>query len=702
MNRRLDVRRAPPGLALLGLSVLAAPAAAQDAVATMPEVVVQSRRFEEQRTRIAPSLGASSYEIDRATIERLPQGANAPLNQVLLQAPGVVQEAQGDLHVRGDHRNLQYRINGVILPEAISGFGQLFDARGLRSVTLITGALPAQFGYRTAGIVDLRLRSGAQDPGGSAGVYGGSFGWVQPSLSYGAAIGPMEYHVTGSALRNERAFEAPTPARDALHNETRQFRGLLNTAYNLDDRTRLALIIGTSQARFQVPNVPGQPAAFQAFGFDAFDSARLRARQSQRSSFGVAAVQHARDTVDVQLSAFVRQSALNYRPDPLGDLLGTGVASRVNRLNWSAGVQGDAAWRVAGNHTLRAGFFVAHDVTSNRSSSLVLPLDGAGGTVDAPFGIRERVRVRGQLYGLYLQDEWRLTDRLTLNAGLRLDHMAFLRSASQASPRVNLVWRATDTTTVAVGYARYFTPPPAELAAAPDLARYAGTTLQPEVTRADAARPERSHYLNIGVRQRIGTNLTLGLEGFHRSVRDMQDLGQFGAAYLFSPYNYRRGRVTGAELSASYRRGGLLLYANGAYIRSEGRGISSNQYFFSAAELARIERGWVRTDHDQLLTASAGVSYAVWEGATLGSTLTYGSGMRKGFANSGSVTPYLTANLGFSQEFELPRAGRWTARLDVLNLFDRRYQLRDGSGIGVGAPQYGMRRGVFVGLARAL
>lgn len=691
-------------LLALGQAAFGTVALAQPDPTQLPEIVVQSRRFEEQRLSIAPSLGASSTEITRETIERLPQGGNAALNQVLLQAPGVVQAPQGDLHVRGDHRNLQYRVNGVILPEAISGFAQLFDARGLRSVTLITGALPAQFGYRTAGIVDLRLRSGAQDSGGSVGIYGGSFGWMQPHLNYGTTIGPLEFYFTGSYLQNNRAFENPTAARNGLHNETQQFRGLLNVAYNVSDSTRLAFITGTNQSRFQVPNVPGPVTMFPFSGITSIDGRDLRAQQTQRSTFAVGAVQHAWADVDGQISVFARRSEIGYRPDPVGDILGLGVASRTARLNSSYGMQGDAAWRLADQHTLRAGFFMSYDVTNSRISNNVLSLAdvGAGNIFAQPIGIDERSTIRGQLYGIYLQNEWRITDRLTLNVGARFDQANFQRNENQLSPRVNLVWRPTDTTTVAFGYARYFTPPPAELLANPVLASYAGTTLAPAVPLADAVRAERSHYFNLGVRQRVGEHLTLGAEAFFREARYMQDLGQFGAAYLFSPYNYRRGQIYGSELSASWRQGPLTTYANFTVSRSLGTGIVSNQYFFTAEELAFINRHWVRTDHDQRFTGSFGIAYRPWEGGNIGATVIAGSGLRRGFANIEAVPPYGTVNLAFSQQFEIPRAGRWTARLDVLNLTDASYVLRDGSGIGVGAPQYGIRRAILVGLSRSL
>ncbi len=682
--------------------LLLLPVFARAQVAEIEDVVVNSARHVTARESIPTSTGASTTTLDRETMTRMPQGDAASLNQILLQAPGVVQEAQGDLHVRGDHRNLQYRINGVMLPEAISGFGQMFDARALRSVSLLTGALPAQYGYRTAGIVDLQLRSGATEPGGSLGIHGGSFGQVQPAASHGGAIGAFEYFLTGNYLQSQRGFENPTRERDAIHNDTQQIRGIAHLGYQLDDFTRLSFIGATNQSRYQVPAVPGRAPQFTAFGQDAFDSAALRARQWQRSSFGVLAVQHSRDTWELQLAGFLRQTSLNYLPDLLGEMIFNGSAAETRKRNLSAGLQADAVWRVAADHTIRAGLFASRDVTQNISNSTVLPLSATGETLDAPTTIPERGRIHGQLYGLYIQDEWRLTDRLTLNYGARFDAMRQQVDASQVSPRANLVWRATDSTTFAIGYARYFTPPPSELLTNPTLARYTGTTLAPEVPLASAPRPERAHYFNIGLRQRVGAAWNLGVDAFYRDVQDMQDLGQFGSAYIFSPYNYRVGRVFGVELTTSYREGPWLAYGNLTLSRSEGRGLVSNQYFWSAAELAQVESKFVRTDHDQLVTGSAGVSWQGWEGGTLSGTLVYGSGMRRGFANSQSVTPYATVNLGLAQQFTLAEGGAWTARVDLLNLTDRVYQLRDGTGIGVGAPQYGLRRGIFAGLSRAL
>ena len=110
---------------------------------------------------------------------------------------------------------------------------------------------------------------------------------------------------------------------------------------------------------------------------------------------------------------------------------------------------------------------------------------------------------------------------------------------------------------------------------------------------------------------------------------------------------------------------------------------------------------YVRTDHDQLYTRSAGAVFRAWEGGRLSASMLYGNELRRGFANSEKLPAYATFNFGAQQDLVLPDGGVWTARFDILNAFDERYRLRDGTGIGVGAPQFGARRGFFAGLSRA-
>ncbi|HTZ20871.1 MAG TPA: hypothetical protein VMC06_08310, partial [Opitutaceae bacterium] len=178
------------------------------------------------RESIVPSLGATTFSISSAQIEFQPLGANAPFNQIVLQAPGVAQDsaANGDLHVRGEHANLQYRINGVLLPEGITGFGLELDPRFVGSMQLITGSLPAQYGFRTAGIIDIHTKSGAFANGGETDVFGGSFDTVRVSVESSGTAGPTGCFIEGSFDHNGVGIENPTSSSRAVHDATDQYK----------------------------------------------------------------------------------------------------------------------------------------------------------------------------------------------------------------------------------------------------------------------------------------------------------------------------------------------------------------------------------------------------------------------------------------------------------------------------------------------
>src|SRR6267154_3942416 len=157
------------------------------------DITVTATRLDEARSSIQPSLGATAYDFTKRTIENVPLGENAPLNQVLLRAPGVVQDSFGQIHVRGDHANVQYRLDGVQLPEGLSLFNNILATRYADQMSLLTGALPAQYGLHTAGIVDITVKSGTTNPGAEASITGGSRNYSQPAFSYGGRTGAVDY-----------------------------------------------------------------------------------------------------------------------------------------------------------------------------------------------------------------------------------------------------------------------------------------------------------------------------------------------------------------------------------------------------------------------------------------------------------------------------------------------------------------------------
>src|SRR3954462_1448583 len=351
------------------------------------QIVVTGRRLDIARDAITPSLGASQYTFDREALEKQPGGTNLSLNKSLLQAPGVVQDSYGVIHIRNEHANLQYRLNGVIVPESISGFGTTFDPRIASSIQLITGTLPAQYGYRTAGVVNFKTQSGLLENGGEVGIYGGTFGWLEPSAMIEGSSGNLSYFASASYLRNDLGIENPLPTRHAIHDRTTQFRPFAYVSDILSDSSRIAVFGGSFIGHFQIPNVTGVGGDFTVNGVSSADAAKLDQNQREITHYGVATYQYAGDTLNFQVPPFVRYSQTRFTPDPKhGDIIFNGFADAARLSSLAAGVQADASQQLGSDHTLRFGIFFQNEHTTSKVESAVLPADGDGGnqTSDVP------------------------------------------------------------------------------------------------------------------------------------------------------------------------------------------------------------------------------------------------------------------------------------------------------------------------------
>ncbi|MCW2285797.1 outer membrane receptor protein involved in Fe transport [Rhodoblastus acidophilus] len=658
--------------------------------------------------RILPRAGANSFEIGADQIARSPQGANASVEKILLQAPGVSQDsvASGQFHVRNEHANAQYRINGVFLPEGVAGFGSMLTTGFVGSITLLTGALPAQYGLRTAGVIDIASKSGAFANGGAVGLYGGSHGDFARTFEYGGTSGQTEYFVAGRWFQTALGLENPTPAPTAIHDHANlgNFFGYVSS--RLEDGGRLSLITGTSAAAYQIPANPNQdpyPGASAFLPASApSNSAQLKEKQYESNLFNVLSWQKSFGGADVQLAYYSRYSRLAYEPDMLGDLLYNGLASRVERISFLNGLQADSAWRIGDRHVLRAGLFGDGEDTRVGNALTAFPTDASGAIVGTPVALGfDGGSEFGWRWGGYVQDEWKITDKLTLNAGLRFDQIYEYVNGNQLSPRVNLTYEPFEGSRVHAGFARYFTPPSQALSAPANLALFAGTTAAPAVTLSGAVLPERSSVFDIGWDQKILDGLSVGVDGYYKQARDLLDDGQFGQALVLTAFNYDRAVNEGLEFKLNYDAGDFNAYANLAWARQVATNVVSNQYLFDPDELAYIAQHDIPTDHAQTLTGSAGASY-LWRGTRFSANLIYGSGMRSGFANLSHVPAYTQVNAGLSHDFVFGDLKPTTLRFDIVNVLDSVYVIRDGSGIGVFAPQYGPRRGFFLGLSQRL
>ena len=178
--------------------------------------------LDEARNNLLPKIGASTYTISRQAIVDMPQGDNTPIDKVILQMPGVSYNSavsNPDFHVRNEYANVQYRVNGVVIPEGVSALGPVIDTNFVASMSLLTGTLPAQYGLRTAGVLDITSRAFAA-PSGDISLYGGSHQTFTPSFDYGGSVGNTEYFVTARGNWNALGLENPTSSPDAIHDHT--------------------------------------------------------------------------------------------------------------------------------------------------------------------------------------------------------------------------------------------------------------------------------------------------------------------------------------------------------------------------------------------------------------------------------------------------------------------------------------------------
>jgi outer membrane receptor protein involved in Fe transport len=723
-------------VALLALSatlVGANTAAAEDQPAgagptPLEPVTVTAKRLQSVGAAIEPKIGATTYTATSEQIETQPGGEDNTLNQVVLQMPGVSQDAEsaGGIHVRHEMQPVEFRINGIPLPTGLSFFGQGLSPRFASSVTLVTGALPAQYGLTTSGIIDIETKNGLFAPGGELAMYGGSYATLHPSVEYGGGFRDYSYFLSADLLSTNHGIDGVTPALTQIHDQSLQNHAFAYVDKIFDGENRLTFIASQFRGTFEIPNNPATPA-FAGIGFlnampvSAFDPARLDERQTETSQFGLLSYLHSGKAVDFRISAFTKYSTLDFRRDQsLADIAFNGVAQDASLASFANGVQLDVSGRVAADHTLRTGLLVTAERFSSFTRSALLVQDGTDAAGNPTFGTTPATSIptatdasvakTGWTYSGWLQDEWKIGDEVTLNYGARFDVVDQFVTGHQLSPRVNTVWQATPTTVLHAGYASLFTPPPFQIGPPQNIAQFSDfngsgltTSAATPSTGNSPLKIERANLVDVGIEQNLTDHFKVGVDVYYKFARNGVDFGQFGAPIVTIPFNYRIVVNKGIELTTSYDDGPFTYYGNLAIARQRAKGIVSGQFNFSPEDLATVNAMGIQTDHSQLMTASAGVAYR-WRETRFALDLLAGTGTRTtqpdGPINGASLPSWEQVNLSIAHRFETAAAGVIKLRFDVINVLDEVYLLRSSTSIGAFAPAFAPRRTFFAGLSK--
>ncbi|MGA3156591.1 MAG: TonB-dependent receptor, partial [Steroidobacteraceae bacterium] len=665
----------------------------------------QNRQLDASRDEnLLPKLGATEYHVDQEALQALPQGKNTPLDKLLLQTPAVSYDSaisNPDFHIRNEYANVQYRIDGIQLPDGVSALGPVLETGFIGNLNLLDGALPAQYGLRTAGVVDITTKT-EFDPGGNLDLYGGTWSTFSPSIEYGGSVGQTQYFVTGRYLQSAQGLENADPTQDPIHDRTTQEKFFGYGSTLLGDSSRLTYMSGAFVGQFQIPDVAGQEPLGD-FGSPTLSSSSLNENETDRFVFGVLALQTHYEQVDTQLSIFTRYATIDFVPDLDGDLAFNDVASNVVRKSLLNGAEFDFADRLSAAHTLRVGLTASVEKTQVQDLSTVLPLDAEGNPLPTPVTLNDYTQKTGWIAGSYLQDEWRMRRELTINTGLRFDQMNQFVSTNQLSPRIALIYKPATDTSLHAGVSRFFTPPMQAQSTPNNLALFQNTVQQPAIPLDDPVRPERATYFDVGVEQTLLPGLAAGLDAYYKRSTDTLDDGQFGQAVVLDQFNYADGFSRGGEFKINYSAGGFRAYANVSHEITMVKNVVSNQYLIGdPVELAYLATRYTYASDAQTLTASTGASYR-WHSLLASVDGLYGSGLRAGFANEQHSPGYTQWNAALGQSFDPWRSPKsFTVRVSAINVFDRSYVLREATGIGEFAPQYGPRRGLFAELTQQL
>jgi outer membrane cobalamin receptor len=643
-----------------------------------------------------PTTVSSASQIQREDIEARPRGDTASVNEILATQPGFVYDALGQIYVRGNHAGIQYQLDGVPLPDTVSGlFGQFITPRLVENMEVITGGLPAEYGQRLSAVVNLNSRRPPPEGEGRAELLYGSFNTVTPSGYYGQKLGSVSYLVGGSLNWTDRGLDPPNPTT-YLNNKAQQGRVFAKVDVDLNDHDHVSTLFSYAHDRFQIPVdptlVPGNTTRDE-FGNPPppYFPPDTQQTETENDLFGIVSYRHDFDaSKSLRVAGYVRHSAAKFFGDPQHALGSTQVCledtedscpgvSNVNRRAEHVGLVSDYLQRLGDRHTLKFG--VSFDQLWGRTAydayqrQLNPPPDfdrlPNGQGADEPVGT---------LAGAYAQDRYTL-GKLTITGGLRFDVQSATPGAGAprltdlgVSPRLGAAWAFSPDVVAHAFFGLLWTPPSVTDAAA-------GARLKKGVPPGQPIpydlRPEKDRYAEVGIRARVMPPVTLGLTLWGKLSTNQLDETEVGNTGITTPYNFEQGRAGGIEGTVDWvLTQNLTAFGNVSFGTAQGKGIATAQYLFDEADLKNTN--WQTLDHAQTWTANAGASYR--DGPTLVSMLVaYASGLRTGANNEGHVPGWVRVDLTLAHDFlSLPL--RPTLAIDIVNLFDATYAYRISNG----------------------
>ncbi|MEO8435652.1 MAG: TonB-dependent receptor [Pyrinomonadaceae bacterium] len=510
---------------------------------------------------------SSDTDISQTVLER-PTGAapSRAIESIVASTPGFVTDDNGRMHPRGSESQVQYVVDGIPITDNLSAiFSTSLDARTMRTVEVLTGGIPAEFGDRLAGVISVNTRSGLEGPT-QVGVSfsGGSFSTGEIGADFATHTKKFGFLTNLSASTSQRYLDPPTI--DNFHNFGRSGKGFFRLDYQLDQNNSLRGTFTFGGTNFQVPNRLEQQLAGQ------------NQRQRNRDNSQNITLDHIFSTSTLgQVSFFNRHSAATL----ISNTSSTPVVASQDRTLQNSGVIGSVS-STRGSHSLKFGGQVT--ITPVHEAFTFYPtvqfddlIDANGNTVPNPvngfnaanpFVFRDRKT--GRTLSAYIQDRFQVVKNLTLDVGVRYDNYKLLIKEQALSPRLGIAYYIPRTkTTLRASYNRLFQPPPAEsllLASSPQAAAISPIAVLTAIASVKPILPDKEHVYEIGAQQLVSRYLRVNLTAYQKRIENFSDKDQFFETGLIFPIAISAGRVTGEEIriESTDMKGfhGFLSYAN--------------------------------------------------------------------------------------------------------------------------------------------
>ena len=687
-------------------------AAAGQALADPPQATVVNSvtvTAADQHGPLPSATASSDYAVTAQDIDSFPTGATSALTDVLAQIPGVAIDQNQQIHIRNtEGPQFQYQINGVLVPLDINTnppFISMINPMFIKRLDLLDGVLPARYSYATGGVVEITTKDGCEQPGGSVGVMVGQRETVEPSAQVAGCSGKLSYYVSGLYDQGQTAFSSATPGPDPIHDYTRQGQAFGSFAYQVNSQTKLSLILSAAASTNQLPNVGGLDPAFQLAGVSNYASNGINSYLNFQDYLGILALNGTTGSgLTYQLAYSAHYISQDYRPDDVGELIFQGVASRATHFDADNTLEGDLFGDI-GRHHLSAGFYLGDYKVTVNDVSLAFPAVLIGHFEDddhspepeivvqqtstTPIRIVDDIAASNIVAGLYVNDLWRITDRLTANIGLRFDDLTGFTDHSQLNPTLNLAYRIVGQVTVHAGAARYMQVPSFQ-GISPGAPRSFFDTTATVLFGTASPHTEDDTDFDVGVIAPIGQRFTISEDNYYNRTDRYLDTGELGSVPIFAPFNYRRGHIWGSELAFNYKGQALSAYVNLTVGQNWQKGVLTGQFNFDPAELVYIQTHYIPLDHQPTAGASVGGSYRAGPYLVSVSGL-YSSGLRGGFADQTALPTVIQVNGAVERRFTLPGGGVIVDRLTLVNVLDRTNLIRLPEGIGIAQAAYGPR-----------